>query len=285
MPTGRGCLMLAGCNRVTMDKCEFVVSGFQALELPARRGAMPCDLPRHHRIPRRAQRRGFGWIAILAASLIGAAMAFGGEATAPLAPVKFNIPEQSLVDALQAYSMQTGVQVMFETASAAGYRSARVEGEFMPEIALRLLLADTDLRIRYSRTSAVTLAPASAPNPDEPPAHPLASADLVLDRLSVSGGAESGDRGQMGEYISVVQADIQNALKKVAKTRRGDYRVAVKLWVDPSRTIRRAELDGSTGDRDRDGSIAGALQGLVLSQRAPANTPQPIRFMIAVRAL
>jgi hypothetical protein len=222
---------------------------------------------------------------ILAATVVGAAMAFGGETATPLAPVKFDIPSQSLVDALQAYSEQTGVQVMFETASAAGYRSARVEGELMPEVALRKLLADTDLRIRYSRTSAVTLAPASAPKPDEPPADPLASADLALDTLRVSGAVESGDRGRLGEYIGVVQADIQNALKKVAKTRRGDYRVAVKLWVDPSRTVQRAELDGSTGDRDRDNSIASALQGLVLSQQAPANTPQPIRFMIAIRAL
>ncbi len=236
-------------------------------------------------MPGTVQHRLLSWIGILAATFVGAAVAFGGEPAAPLTPVKFDIPAQSLVDALQSYSMQTGVQVMFETASAAGYRSARVEGELTPEVALRLLLADTDLRIRYSRTSAVTLAPASAPDPDEPPAHPLASADLALDTLRVSGAVEPGDRSRMGEYIGIVQTDIQNALKKVAKTRRGDYRVAVKLWVDPSRTIQRAELDGSTGDRDRDSSIASALQGLVLSQSAPANTPQPIRFMIAIRAL
>ena len=202
---------------------------------------------------------------MVAAMLATAAMASGSEPSVPLMPVKFNIPPESLIDALQAYSMQTGVQVMFETASAAGYRSARVEGEFMPEVALRMLLADTDLRIRYSRSSAVTLAPASAPDPDAPPAHPLASVDLALDTLRVNGTVESGDRSRLGDYIGAVQDDIQNALKKVAKTRRGDYRVAVKLWVDPSRTIQRAELEGSTGDRDRDSSIASALQGLVLA--------------------
>ncbi len=270
---------------MTISKCELVVSAPETPAPLARSGAAALDPPRHQGTSRRVPRCGVGWIAILAATLVGAAMALGNEVTPPLAPVKFNIPAQSLVDALQVYSLQTGVQVMFETASAAGYRSARVAGEFMPEVALRLLLADTDLRIRYSRTRAVTLAPASAPDPDEPPGHPLASADLSLDRLSVSGGAESGDRGRMGEYIGVVQADIQKALKKVAKTRPGDYRVAVRLWVGPSRTVQRAELDGSTGDRDRDVSIASALQGLVLSQPAPANTPQPIRFMIAIRAL
>ena len=226
-----------------------------------------------------------GWVGILLATLVGAAVAFGEEPAGQSTPVKFDIPAQSLIDALQAYSKQTGVQVMFETSAAAGYRSAPVAGELMPEIALRKLLADTDLRIRYSRISAVTLAPASAPNPDEPPAHPLAAADLTLDTLRVSGSPETSDRSRLGAYIGVIQTDIQNALKKVAKARRGDYRVAVRLWVDASRTIQRAEIDGSTGDPARDSSIAGALKGLVLSQQAPPNTPQPIRFMIAIRAL
>lgn len=226
-----------------------------------------------------------GRIAIFAATMVGAAVAFGDETTKPIGPLKFDIPAQSLIEALQAYSMQAGVQVMFETASAVGYRSGRVAGEFTPEAALRMLLADTDLKIRYSRTSAITLAPASAPNPDDPPAHPLASADMALDTLRVSGAAEPTDRGRLGEYIGVVQADIQKALKNVGKTRRGDYRVAVKLWIDPSRTVQRAELDGSSGDRDRDSSIATTLRGLMLSQQAPPNTPQPIRFMIAIHAL
>ncbi len=267
-----------------MSKCDL---SFPSLRVPerSRSVAQPSGWQAFRHGFGAGQLRMFGWAGILVGTIVSAAVAFGDEPAGNFAPVKFDIPAQSLIDALQAYSRQTGVQVMFETASAAGYRSASVEGELMPEVALRKLLADTDLRIRYSRTSAVTLAPASAPNPDEPPARPLAAADLALDTLRVSGTPEPSDRGRLGEYIGVVQADIQSALKKVAKTRRGDYRVAVRLWIDPSRTIQRAELDGSTGDRDRDSSIASALQGLVLSQQAPANTPQPLRFMIAIRAL
>jgi hypothetical protein len=212
-------------------------------------------------------------------------VAFAQENSRPPGPLKFDIPAQPLIEALQAYSMQGGVQVMFETASAVGYRSGRVEGEFTPEVALRMLLADTDLKIRYSHTSAVTLAPASAPDPDAPPVHPLASADMALDTLQVSGAGERTDRSLLGEYIGAVQTDIQRALKKVSRTRRGDYKVAIRLWVDPSRIVQRAELDGSTGDRERDSSIAEALRGLLLSQQAPANTPQPIRFLIAIHAL
>ena len=225
-----------------------------------------------------------GGIIGLVIVLIGMAAAFGDEAARPASRLRFDIPAQSLVDALQAYSTRTGVQVMFETASALGRRSAELRGEFMPEVALRMLLADTGLRIRYSRASAVTLAPPSAPDPDEPPAHALASADLSLDTLRVTSAPQSSDDSGLGAYIGIVQGDIEKALKKLAKTHRGDYRVAIELWVDPSRTVQRVELDGSTGDPDRDRSIAGTLKDLVLSQEAPINTPRPIRFMIAIQA-
>jgi hypothetical protein len=218
------------------------------------------------------------------ALMIGAAAAFDEGAVKPLGPVKFNIPGESLIDALQAYSTQSGVQVMFETTSAAGYQSAPVQGEFAPEVALRALLANTDLRIRYSRPTAITLAPASAPNLDEPPAHALTSADMALDTLRVSGAAEP-DRHRFDQYTGAVQADIQKALKKLVETRRGDYRIAVKVWVNPSRTIERAELQGSTGDRERDSTITGTLRGLMLNESAPPNTPQPMLFMISISAL
>lgn len=219
---------------------------------------------------------------------MGLACAFtavAGDAIKPLGPVKFDISAQPLVEALQAYSVATGVQVMFETSSASGFNSSPVQGEFTPEAALQMLLADTDLRVRYTRANAITVSPNSAPDADRPPAHALASADMALGTLNVSGGTDSGDRSRMGEYIGVVQADIQRALKKAGKARGGDYKAEVKLWIDQSRTVQRAELSRSNGDRDRDASVASALQGLVLSQPVPANTPQPLRFMIAIRVL
>jgi hypothetical protein len=222
---------------------------------------------------------------MLIVGITGAAVAFGEENAKPTSPVKFDIPAQPLIDALQAYSKQTGVQVMFETASATGQRSQPVKGEFMPAAALRVLLAETDLKVHYSRASAVTLAPASAPSPDDPPVHPWASADMVLQTLRVSGADESANHNRLAEYVGSVQSDIQNALERVGKTRRGEYRVAVKMWIDSSRVVQRAELEGSTGDRERDSSVVGALRGLLLTRQAPPNTPQPIRFMISMHAL
>jgi hypothetical protein len=244
------------------------------------------DRPRPDRRRSRRPLLALSRTAALLVLSIGLAFASGQERPAAIGPHAFHIPALPLIDALQIYSQQAGVQVMFETASAAGYQSEPVDGDFTPEAALRKLLADTDLRIRYSRSSAVTLAPASAPNPDDPPGHPLASADLVLETLHVSGAREAADRDRLGEYIVALQSDIQRSLRNLSRTRRGEYRVAVKVWVTSSaRTIERAELDGSTGDPDRDSTIAEALRGMTLTQQAPPNTPQPIRFMISIHAL
>jgi hypothetical protein len=226
-----------------------------------------------------------GLVVVLAMGLACAAAAIAEDVSKPLGPLKFDIPAQPLVEALQAYSIATGTQVMFESDTAAGYRSAPLQGEFTAEAALQVLLAETELKVRYTRARVITVAPVSAPDANEPPAHALASADLALGTLNVSGRVDNGDRNQMGAYIGAVQADIQKALKKAGKARGGDYRAEVKLWIDQSRTIQRAELSRSNGDRERDTSVTTLLQGLVLSQPAPVNMPQPVRFMIAIRAL
>jgi hypothetical protein len=220
----------------------------------------------------------------LAAALACMALAVADDDVSRLGPIKFDIQAQPLVDALQAYSVATGVQVMFETSSAVGYRSTRVQGEFTPDAALRLLLTGTDLTVRYTQAKAITLAPLAPESADIPPASVLTHVDLSLDTLWVSGAVET-NTDHVNEYIGVVQSDIQKALKRAVKTHAGDYRAGIRIWVDRSRMVQRTELFRSTGDKDRDTLIASALQGLVLSRPTPANTPQPFSFMIAVHAL
>ena len=226
-------------------------------------------------------------------SAIGAALVVSGicgavaanrdaEHQAPL--LTFNIRSQPLATALQAYSQATGVQVLYESSVAVGMYSAGVEGEFTHDAALRALLQGTELTVRYTQANSVTLAPVRISNADDPPAGPLSSVDLTLDTLRVHGAAETRS-SELRTYAGIIQADIQQALKKNEKTRKGSYSVGVKLWIAAPRTVQRAELFRRSGDRDKDVAISQALEGLIVSQAPPANTPQPVIVMITVRPL
>jgi hypothetical protein len=198
--------------------------------------------------------------------------------------IAFHIPPQSLAGALQAYGQATGIQVLYESNSAVGRTSVAVEGKFTADAALNLLLKGTELRVRYIRSDAITLAPPSAESVNRaPPAIPLAASDLSLGTLRVRGS--SGNDARLQDYSQGVQMDIQNALRKNPRTRDGNYRAVLDLWIDPARTIERTELFRSTGDRERDAAVAATLRGVTISRPAPANTPQPVRVVIVVNSL
>lgn len=199
--------------------------------------------------------------------------------------LSFNIPEQPLASALQAYSAISGVAVLYASGMETDRRSASLEGEYTREQALKMLLGNSGLVPRYARADAIALIDPSLPNVEEPPKSPLGKADMALDVLHVSGATGvSPDRTALADYIEAIQKDLQGALKKSGTTRDGNYRVGLDLWVDPARTIRRTEVFRSTGNPDRDAAVANVLQGVVLRQPAPARTPQPVRVMIVVRS-
>jgi hypothetical protein len=224
-----------------------------------------------------------GACAALAIVWVGAAAAEERRAAASATPVAFHIPAQPLANALQAYGEQTGVQVLYESRSAAGLRSAAVEGTFTPEEALNVLLKGTELKVRYARPDAITLAlPYS--EKDLPPEGPPIKADLSLGTLHVRASGDDDDGG-LHDYSESVQADVQKALEKNAKTRTGSYRAVLDLWIDRSRTIERTRLHQSTGDPDRDAAVVAAVRGVVISRSAPANIPLPVRVAIVVRSL
>ncbi|WP_225672265.1 secretin and TonB N-terminal domain-containing protein [Bradyrhizobium hereditatis] len=198
--------------------------------------------------------------------------------------IAFDIPRQSLAGALQAYGQATGIQVLYESNSAVGRTSVAVEGKLTAHAALNLLLAETDLKVRYIRPDAITLSLPSAEGVSyAPPATALTSSSLSLGTLRVRG--TNDEPAGLQDFSQRLQMDIQNALRKNPKTRDGSYRAVLDLWIDPARMIERTELLRSTGDRDRDAAVAAALRGLMVSRPTPANTPQPVRVVIVVRSL
>ncbi len=219
--------------------------------------------------------------AIVALGAMVSAIAASDDAR-QFVPMKFNIPSQPLAAALQTYSKVTGVQLLYESGSGGTRPSTPVEGEFTRDSALRILLSETDLVIRYTRANSITLVPASA-DPDAPPEAVFGEADLTLNTLLIRRQRPSTDPSQLRTYSGIIQSDIQQALRKDAKTRNGVYSAGIKLWIDNPRTVRKTELFRSSGDHDRDETIARVLDGLQVSQAPPANTPQPVMLMITVR--
>jgi hypothetical protein len=232
-------------------------------------------------------RRTFRLLAYAALLATGcAAAAEEGRVARSNEPMAFHIPSQPLAAALQAYGQRTGVQVLYESNSAIGRTSVAVEGVLAPDTALGLLLTGTDLRVRYIRPDAITLAVPDAESVASAlSSSPLGGVDLYLGTLRVHGSRDSDETARLNEYSERVQMDIQNALRKNARTRDGSYRAVLDLWIDPSRTIERTELFRSTGDRERDAAIATTLRGVTISRPAPANAPRPVRVGIIVQSL
>ncbi len=253
-------------------------------ECPGGRIGTASGLPRSDYL-RGKKFRLLAYAALLAAGICAAA-AQEAEVARPSEPLAFHIPAQPLAMALQAYGQRAGVQVLYESNSALGRMSVAVEGDFAPEAALNMLLAGTDLKVRYVRPDVITLAPPYEDNAAAPPlSGPLDKPDLYLGTLRVHGAGDGDETAQLNEYNERVQLDIQNALRKNAKTRDGSYRAVLDLWIDPTRTIARTELFRSTGDSERDAAIAMTLRGVTISKPTPANLTQPVRVAIMVRSL
>ena len=234
----------------------------------------------------KSRKRSLAAFAALLAAGIFAANAQEDQTTTASRQIAFHIPPQSLAGALQAYGQTTGVQVLYESNSAAGRMSAGLEGTYAADVALTLLLTGTELKVRYIRPDAITLA---LPNAEgvgyAPAAAPLAPPDLSLGRLRVRRTGDGDETARLQDYSQRVQMDIQNALRKNAKTRDGNYRAVLDIWIDPARTIERTELFRSTGDHERDSAVVATLRGLTISRPAPANTPQPVRVGIVVKSV
>lgn len=206
------------------------------------------------------------------------------QTAAASGPISFHIRAQPLASALQAYGQKAGVQILYESNSAAGRTSVSVEGSFTREEALKRLLAGTRLEVQYTGPHALILALPAAPS-DQPPRSPFATPDLLLGELHVRANSDGDDADQFHDYADSIKSDVQRALQNNARTRGGDYQATLDLWIDPARTIKRTALLRSTGDQDRDSAVAAALRGLAISRPTPTNLPQPVRVVIVVKSL
>lgn len=173
---------------------------------------------------------------------------------------KFDIESQPLTSALVAYARIARIEILVDDGVVAGRRSSAVRGTFHPTIALRGLLARTDLEIRYVDRDTVTLVPRQPP-------------------------ASSPDRrdDQTMPFTLALQASFARAICNDHGPR--PLRVAAQLWIGPAGTILHSMLLESTGDEQRDASIMRRLDGLVIGSALPDRLPQPATVVFTARSI
>jgi hypothetical protein len=178
--------------------------------------------------------------------------------------VTLDIPSQPLASALERYGDATGHEVLYNTALAQGRRSSAVKGVFTPRAALGRLLEGTGLSANFLADESFVLIPT-------PPADQQAAS---------KGVAPAGQQ----QYYARIQRSLWDAFCRHSSIGAGDYRVAVKFWIDPSGHVSRYERLGSAGKPDLDRGIDETLRSLWIGAPPPAGFMQPVLIMIVPQA-
>ncbi|WP_448044317.1 TonB C-terminal domain-containing protein [Bradyrhizobium liaoningense] len=101
------------------------------------------------------------------------------------------------------------------------------------------------------------------------------------------GGNPYGGRGggsRWGWYASIVQAQIESALRGNSRTRNAVMQVQIRLWADASGRVSRIQLVSSTGDAELDAIIRNDVLGsLTLREPPPKDMPMPMIARVTAR--
>src|SRR4051794_20943442 len=93
------------------------------------------------------------------------------------------------------------------------------------------------------------------------------------------GGKGNGAGGAYKRYAAQVQGRIVDTLRQDKRTRALAFEVRLKLWIDSSGTVTRAEPAGGGGNA----AAASTLLGVRLPDRPPEGMPMPLIARISAR--
>lgn len=190
------------------------------------------------------------------------------------AAIRFDIPAQSLGTALKAYTRQSGVGVLIDSAYTQRH-GAFLQGSFTARQGLLRLLQGTGLVMKPVSAKAVAIV---AGDPDAAqPASISAPAEGRIALASID-GMDAGNR-DWREFVAHLQTVVVRTLCRSILTRPGAYRLAVQVRIDATGKVQHARLLGSTGVAQRDRAIVDALR-LSLGQVPPADMPQPVTLLL-----
>jgi protein TonB len=135
--------------------------------------------------------------------------------------------------------------------------------------------------------------PAKAAKNDEPPGPLSLDAKAVGpgDLFNLGGkpggnpyGGGGGGGSRWGWYASIVQSQIEAALRGNSRTRNATMQLEVRLWADGTGRVSRIQLVSSTGDAELDATIRDTvLGGLMLREPPPKDMPMPMITRVTAR--
>jgi hypothetical protein len=209
----------------------------------------------------------------MALLVLALALIFGVQSVpAAEQPIEFDIPQQPLASAIDAYIAVTGFVVVYNADLAKGRLSHVVAGRLPPNMALTLLLKDSGLAAEYTASDAFVVVPA-----------PLDGA-VVRTPTTIASAALSQQNPIERRYSGMVQERLNAALCARPETVPGDYRVAMRFWIGPSGDVMRLKLLGSTGDGQRDLAIADVVAHVAIGEPPPRQMQQPFAMIVLPRS-
>lgn len=137
-------------------------------------------------------------------------------------------------------------------------------------------------------------APPDLPKTDAPPDGPLGLDDAGRGpgdlpgrpggRGLIGGGGGGGGGSKWGWYASIVQSQIEVALRSNERTRHAVMQIQVRLWSDGTGRVSRVQLVSSTGNPELDTVIRDDVLGrLTLREPPPKDMPMPIITRVIAR--
>ncbi|MDY0067065.1 MAG: TonB-dependent receptor [Steroidobacteraceae bacterium] len=124
----------------------------------------------------------------------------------------FDIPSQTIADALNEFSKQSGLRLLFVFTEVAGKRTAAIKGRYTPHEVLTRLLADAGLHYEVTADSVVVVKPTGAEA--KPPADRSAALAEGARPARTRPAVSSADEEQSGDVIAGLEQVMVTAQKR-----------------------------------------------------------------------
>jgi hypothetical protein len=193
---------------------------------------------------------------VLSAHAVNANADHGMQAVTSGNSYLFEFDRQPLLQALENFSALTGISGLYDSSVIAGKMASPVYGELTDKEALDRLLEGTGLSAFYTDKQAFVLETKRALTASEP--------------VTVTASKY---------YDSMIQKAVRKVFCKHEDLANGNYRIAVRFYLDKKGQVYRPELLDASGDAQKNHMILQAMQQVNVGV-GPAVISEPFYLLI-----